>query len=113
MKLEEKWTTSATPTHVSQLAGSNSHDKWRDKERGDRPSGEASRKGGRGAGSGSGSDRGCGDEQEEELVQQQVQVLRAEAEGMRKELAEQERLLAAYQRESEELLEKAKKVLYS
>lgn len=37
-------------------------------------------------------------------------ALRAEAEGMRKEIAEQERLLTAYQKENERLVDKAKKV---
>lgn len=37
-------------------------------------------------------------------------VLRVKAESMRKEIAEQERLLTAYQKENERLVDKAKKV---
>lgn len=40
----------------------------------------------------------------------EIELLRAESEGMKKEIAEQERLLAAYQKENEKLLGQAKKV---
>ena len=42
-----------------------------------------------------------------------MEALRAEAEGMRREIAEQDRLLSAYQKENEKLLERAKKVSLS
>ncbi|CAN0277902.1 unnamed protein product, partial [Ectocarpus sp. 4 AP-2014] len=38
-----------------------------------------------------------------------LEELRAEAQGMEREIAEQERLLSAYQRENERLVDKAKK----
>ena len=61
-------------------------------------------KGGAGKGGGGGVGGG-GVEEAAALV-----ALRAEAEGMEKEIAEQERLLSAYQKENERLLDKAKKV---
>lgn len=51
-------------------------------------------------------------EAREKEVQEAATVLKAEAENMRKEIAEQERLLQAYQKENERLLEKAKEVSF-
>lgn len=42
-----------------------------------------------------------------------LEELRAEAQGMEKEIAEQERLLSAYQKENERLLEKSKKASHA
>lgn len=64
-----------------------------------------------GGGEGCGRTGDTGEAREEGGARpEEWEALRDKAEGMRKEILEQERLLQAYQKENEKLLEKAKEV---